>query len=291
MWKPRAITSSRRASSRSRASAGGQEEPPCEVKSSTTRGRGSALAPDEINNRPPSIAHVIGCCENLVMRSSSNCDQSMRRRYAARARAAAANPKRATGHISTATTPASRPFNRTLRAARTKWVSGNTSPIPRAQPGIPWKGNMKPDKEHRGEIEEYRTLHRLHLAFHQRGEGEAQDQIGGRINGRCGQQRPDAASRRQIEEQLGKPDGHYPPRCSDDDIRRQLADRRIQRVYRRRQKRLPAAALALTDKRQRPQHQHADHDDDADQPRDDRPGCASLGIVKPIDVEGGAIVQ
>jgi hypothetical protein len=39
MWKPSAITSGRCASSLSSASAGGQEEQPCEVNSSTTTGR------------------------------------------------------------------------------------------------------------------------------------------------------------------------------------------------------------------------------------------------------------
>src|SRR5437764_13743347 len=46
MWKPSAMTSPRRASSPSSASAGGQEEQPCEVKSSTTGGRVSAAAGD-----------------------------------------------------------------------------------------------------------------------------------------------------------------------------------------------------------------------------------------------------
>src|SRR5436190_1621688 len=44
MWKPRASTSSRRASSRNSASAGGQDEQPCEVNNSTTIGRVSASA-------------------------------------------------------------------------------------------------------------------------------------------------------------------------------------------------------------------------------------------------------
>src|SRR5271169_1792200 len=103
MWKPRAITSLLCASSPSKESAGGQDEQLCEVKSSTTTGREPALAGGDINTRLPSSTHVIG--ENLVTRSSSNgqatdYDQSMRRRYAASARAAATSPKRATGHIS-----------------------------------------------------------------------------------------------------------------------------------------------------------------------------------------------
>src|SRR6266568_4788241 len=44
MWKPSGSTSVRRASSPSNASAGGQDEQPCEVNSSTTTGRGSATA-------------------------------------------------------------------------------------------------------------------------------------------------------------------------------------------------------------------------------------------------------
>src|SRR6266851_1296756 len=44
MWKPSGSTSRRRASSPSSASAGGQDEQPCEVNSSTTTGRGSAFA-------------------------------------------------------------------------------------------------------------------------------------------------------------------------------------------------------------------------------------------------------
>src|SRR4051794_32113077 len=42
MWKPSAITSGRCDSSDSSASAGGQDEQPCEVNSSTTTGRVSA---------------------------------------------------------------------------------------------------------------------------------------------------------------------------------------------------------------------------------------------------------
>src|SRR5260370_2376700 len=110
MWNPRATTSALCASSPSKESAGGQEEQLCEVKSSTTTGRVPALAGDDINTRLLSSAHVIGYCENLVTRSSSNgqaidCDQSMRRRYAARARAAATNPNSATPHIPQSTNP------------------------------------------------------------------------------------------------------------------------------------------------------------------------------------------
>src|SRR5437764_368669 len=52
MWKPSAMTSPCRASSPSSASAGGQEEQPCEVKSSTTGGRVSAAAGDMTTSAP-----------------------------------------------------------------------------------------------------------------------------------------------------------------------------------------------------------------------------------------------
>src|SRR5271154_5602731 len=99
MWNPRATTSPLCASSPSKESAGGEGGERCGGERSTTTGGVPALAGDDINTRLPSSAHVIGCCENLVTRSSSNgqaivCDQSVRRRYAARARAAATNPNR-----------------------------------------------------------------------------------------------------------------------------------------------------------------------------------------------------
>jgi len=117
------------------------------------------------------------------------------------------------------------------------------------------------------------------LTFRQCREGKPQEQVGGGVQWSGAEQYPDAAAHWQAEEQSGEPDDHCPLCRPDDNIRRQLADQRIQRVYRCRQQRFPAAALALADEGQRPQHQHADHDDDADQPRDDRPGGASLRIV------------
>jgi hypothetical protein len=42
------------------------------------------------------------------------------------------------------------PFNKAARAARTKSVNGSTSPSACAQPGIPWKGNMKSDNSIEG---------------------------------------------------------------------------------------------------------------------------------------------
>src|SRR5437588_6052336 len=52
MWKPRAMTSPRRANSPSSASAGGQEEHPCEVNNSTTVRRVSAFAGDPAKSSP-----------------------------------------------------------------------------------------------------------------------------------------------------------------------------------------------------------------------------------------------
>src|SRR5436305_3987510 len=60
MWKPSAMTSPRRASSPSSASAGGQEEQPCEVKSSTTGGRVSAAA-GEVTPSAPSHNSAVTC--------------------------------------------------------------------------------------------------------------------------------------------------------------------------------------------------------------------------------------
>src|SRR5205814_3816609 len=60
MWKPSAMTSPRRASSPSSASAGGQEEQPCEVKSSTTGGRVSAAA-GEVTTSAPSHNSAVTC--------------------------------------------------------------------------------------------------------------------------------------------------------------------------------------------------------------------------------------
>src|SRR5436190_472806 len=52
MWNPSAMTSLCRATSPSSASAGGQEEHPCEVNNSTTVGRVSAPAGEAVRAKP-----------------------------------------------------------------------------------------------------------------------------------------------------------------------------------------------------------------------------------------------
>src|SRR5437868_12601435 len=68
MWKPSAMTSPRRASSPSSASAGGQEEQPCEVKSSTTGGRVSAPAGEVTTSAPSHNSAVTGAvrCNDTI---------------------------------------------------------------------------------------------------------------------------------------------------------------------------------------------------------------------------------
>src|SRR6202049_1059006 len=64
MWKPRAMTSLRAANSPSSASAGGQEEHPCEVNSSTTVGRACGWAGEAADTSPRhnnAAAHATRC--------------------------------------------------------------------------------------------------------------------------------------------------------------------------------------------------------------------------------------
>jgi hypothetical protein len=58
--------------------------------------------------------------------------------------------------------------------------------------------------------------------FRQRREGEAQQQVGGRIHRDGTEQCPDAAAHWQAEQQLGEPDDHRPLCRPDEDIGRQL---------------------------------------------------------------------
>src|SRR5438034_3719920 len=75
MWKPSAMTSPRRASSPSSASAGGQEEQPCEVKSSTTGGRVSAAAGD-MTTSAPSHNSAVTCAVRCNDTIPSRCRRS-----------------------------------------------------------------------------------------------------------------------------------------------------------------------------------------------------------------------
>src|SRR5580704_9993513 len=82
MWKPSATTSWRRASSPSSASAGGQEEHPCEVNNSTTAGRpSSAIAAGADRTRasskaPATVASTQHLVRNLTEPPKSSCSSA-----------------------------------------------------------------------------------------------------------------------------------------------------------------------------------------------------------------------
>src|SRR5947209_493532 len=82
MWKPSAMTSPRRASSPSSASAGGQEEQPCEVKSSTTGGRVSAAAGEVTASAPSHNSAVTGAvrCNDTIPSGADDLENGKQRR-------------------------------------------------------------------------------------------------------------------------------------------------------------------------------------------------------------------
>src|SRR6266851_983896 len=87
MWKPRAMTSLRVANSPSSASAGGQEEHPCEVNNSTTVGRVSAWLGDAADTSPRqhnTAAHATRCNATAASRLRSDPQDMASGRAAAR---------------------------------------------------------------------------------------------------------------------------------------------------------------------------------------------------------------
>jgi hypothetical protein len=64
--------------------------------------------------------------------------------------ATAAAMKRASGHSSGQISGKPLPFSNKPRTIRRKWVTGSTSPMACAQPGIPKKGKAKPESRIEG---------------------------------------------------------------------------------------------------------------------------------------------